>query len=171
MPCHLYRGACHVFLWSMWWLEWACKVAFVILLFSGTLYFAKSLRIVIMHASCEWCIFVHVHPMVVYDIWNCSSQSAIHLILLWNACLSSSWCPNHWCKSAIKCLLLLLSRLWWFVIFATFDVCFIWAWALHVFWSMPCHLYKGACLVFLWCLWWLAQACKVAFVILLISGT
>ena len=112
-----------------------------------------------------------VTPFHAHDISKCSLGDAIHFIPLWYACLSSSWFPNHWCKSAIKCLLLLLIILWWFVIFVTFDVCFIWAWALHVFWSMPCHLYKGACLVFLWSMWWVEQACKVAFVILLISGT
>ena len=71
---------------------------------------------------------------------------------------------------ASKCFLLLLIRLWWIVIFVTFVVCIIWAWSLHVFWSMPCHLYRGVFHVFLWSMWWLAQACKVAFMILLIQG-
>ena len=85
--------------------------------------------------------------------------SSFHSIV---ACLFESiLVPNHWCKSAIKCFLLLLIRLWWFVIFVTFVVCIIWAWALHVFWTMTCHIYSGACHVFLWSMWWLAQACKV----------
>ena len=48
------------------------------------------------------------------------------------------------------------------------DVCILWGWCLHVFWTMPCHLYRGVCHVFLWSLWWLAQACKLGIVMLLI---
>ena len=51
------------------------------------------------------------------------------------------------------------------------DVCILWGWCLHVFWSMPCHLSSGVVHVFLWSLWWLVQACKVGPVIFLISGT
>ena len=47
------------------------------------------------------------------------------------------------------------------------DVCILCTWALHVFWTMPCHLYRGAYHVFLWSMWWLAQACKLGFVMLL----
>ena len=43
--------------------------------------------------------------------------------------------------------------------------------SLHVFWSMPCHLYRGVFHVFLWSMWWLAQACKLGFVMFLFSGT
>ena len=53
--------------------------------------------------------------------------------------------------------------------FATFIVCILWAWALDVTWTMPCLLYRGAYHVFLWSMWWLAQACKLGFVMLLIS--
>ena len=77
-------------------------------------------------------------------------------------------CPNLWCKSAICCYLLLLIRTWGFV---AFDVCILWAWALQVFWCMPCHLYRGVWHVFLWSLWWLAQACKLGFVMFMFSGT
>ena len=55
-----------------------------------------------------------------------------------------------------------------FVIFAMINVCMLWSWALHVFCYMPCHLYRGAYHVFLWSMWWLAQACKLGFVMLLI---
>ena len=51
-----------------------------------------------------------------------------------------------------------------------FNVCLLWTWALHVFWAMPCHIYRGVCNVFLWSMWWLAQVCKVALIMLLISG-
>ena len=48
------------------------------------------------------------------------------------------------------------------------DVCILWGWCLHVFWTMLCLLYSGAYHVFLWSMWWLAQACKLGIVMLLI---
>ena len=107
-------------------------------------------------------------PFCACNISKCLLWDALHFLPVCHVCLSSSWCPNHWCKSAIKCSLQLLIRLRWFVIFVAFDVCILWAWSLHEFWSTTCHLYGGACLVFLWSMWWLAQACKVASVMLLI---
>ena len=35
--CHaIFRGVCHVFLWSLWWLAQACKLGFVMFLISET---------------------------------------------------------------------------------------------------------------------------------------
>ena len=48
------------------------------------------------------------------------------------------------------------------------DVCILWGWCLHVFWTIPCILYRGAFHVFFWFMWWLEQACKLGFVMLLI---
>ena len=39
---------------------------------------------------------------------KCSLWDALHFVLLWHACLSSSWCPNHRLKSAM-CLKLLIA--------------------------------------------------------------
>ena len=44
-------------------------------------------------------------------------------------------------------------------------------WALHEFCYIFCHLSRGATHVFLWCVWWLAQAFKVVHSLMLISGT
>ena len=85
--------------------------------------------------------------------------------------MPKSWCPNLCCKSAICCYLLVLSRTWRFVFFVSFNLCILWAWSLHVFCCMPCHLSKGVCHVFWWSLWWLEQACKLGSVMFLISGT
>ena len=112
-----------------------------------------------------------VAPFWACSISKCSSQDALHFVPLWHAHLSPSRCLNLWCKSAIWCLLLLLIRTWCFVIFVAFDAWIFWAWALQVFWSMPCHLYRGVCHVFWWSMWWLAQACKLGFVMFLFSGT
>ena len=112
-----------------------------------------------------------IAPFCMHDMSKCSLRDALHFVPLCHSCLSSSWCHFHWCKSAIWCLLLLLIRTWCFVIFVAIDVCILWVWALHVFWSMPCHLYSGVCHVFLWSMWWLAQACKLGFVMFLFSGT
>ena len=49
------------------------------------------------------------------------------------------------------------------------NVCILWGWCLQVFWTMPCLLYRGTYHVFLWSMWWLAQACKLGIVMLLIS--
>ena len=75
------------------------------------------------------------------------------------------WC----CGSAIWCCPLGFNRTWWFVIFVAFDVCILWGWCLHVFCNTSCHIYRGVCHVFLWSMWWLEQACKLGFVMLLIS--
>ena len=116
-------------------------------------------------------ISLHTALFHAHDISKCSSRDSLHFVPLYHARLSPCWCPNLWCKSAIWCLLLLLIRTWWFVIFVAFDVCILWAWALQVFWSMPCHIYIGVCHVFLWSMWWLAQACKLGFVMFLFPGT
>ena len=99
---------------------------------------------------------------------NCSSQWVHHFIPLHHIHLWSSRCLYHPCKSASWCFLLSINRTSSFVIFAMIDVCILWGWCLHVFWSMPCLLYRGAYHVFLWSMWWLAQACKLGIVMLLI---
>ena len=48
------------------------------------------------------------------------------------------------------------------------DVCILCTWSLHVSWTMPCLLYIGAYHVFLWSMWWPAQASKLGFVMMLI---
>ena len=101
------------------------------------------------YLSCH--ISFHTAPFCVHDISKCSSWDALNFVPLCHARLSSYWCPNLWCKSAIWCLLLLLIRTWWFIIFVAFDVCILWAWALHVFWCMSCHLYIGLCLLLFYC--------------------
>ena len=122
--------------------------------------------------TCLTCYnFLLVAPFCMHDISKCSLWDALYFVPLWHACLSSSWCPNIWCKNAIWCFLLLLIRTWGFVIIVAFDVCILWAWAPHVFWCMPCHIYRGVCHVFWWSMWWLAQACKLGFVMFLISET
>ena len=93
---------------------------------------------------------------------------ALHFIALHHVHFSPSWCLNHRCKSAIWCCLLSVNRTCSFVIFAMIDVCILWGWCLHVFWSMLCLLYRSAYHVFLWSMWWLAQACKLGFVMLVI---
>ena len=111
---------------------------------------------------------MHTAPFCACNMSNCSSRRVHHFIPLPNIRLRSSWCLNHRCNSASWCFLLCVNRTSSFVIFAMIDVCILWGWCLHVFWSMPCHLYRGVCHVFLWSLWWLAQACKLGFVMLLI---
>ena len=88
----------------------------------------------------------------------------VHYEMLFILFLYAMFC----CKRASCCYLLVLIRTWRFVIFVPFNLCILWAWALHVFCFMPCHLSSGVCFVFLWSLWWLAQACKQGFVMLLI---
>ena len=109
-----------------------------------------------------------VAPFYAYNMSNWSSQRVLHSIPLHHIHLRSSWCLNHRCKSASWCFLLSVNRTCTFVIFAMIDVCILWGWCLHVFWSISCHLYRGVCHVFLWSMWWLAQACKLGFVMLLI---
>ena len=123
---------------------------------------SKSWSYHIMLLCSSHYISLHTASFCVHDISKCSPRDSLHFVPLCHARLSSSWCPNLWCKSAIWFLLLLLIRTWCFVIFVAFDVCILWAWALHVFCTMPCHLYRGAFHIFLWSMWWLAQACKVA---------
>ena len=119
--------------------------------------------------SCLTCyISMHTAPFRACNMSNCSSQRVLHFIPLHHVHLSSSWCLNHRCKSASWCCLLSVNRTCSFVIFAMIDVCILWGWCLHVFWSMPCLLYRGAYHVFLWLMWWLAQACKLGIVMLLI---
>ena len=112
---------------------------------------------------------MHTAPFRAYNMSNCSPQRVLHFILLHHVHLSSSWCLNHHCKSAIWCCLLSINTTCSFVIFAMFDVCILWGWCLHVFCATSCHLYRGVCHVFLWSMWWLEQACKLGFVMLLIS--
>ena len=114
-------------------------------------------------------ISMHTSPFCACNMSNCSSQRVLHFIPLHHVHLSSSSCLNLRCKSAIWCCLLSVNRTCSFVIFAMIDVCILWGWCLHVFWSMACLLYRGAYHVFLWSMWWLAQACKLGFVMLLIS--
>ena len=95
-------------------------------------------------------------------IGRCSS---FHYIV---ACLFEFiWVPKSLMQECYKLFTTPAYQIWWFGIFVAFDVCFIWSWALQVFSPMSFHIYRGAYLVFLWSMWWLAQACKVAFVILL----
>ena len=113
-------------------------------------------------------IFAPVAPFWVCSIPNCSSWRVHHFISLHHFHLSSSWCPKCRWKRAMWCCFLLFIRSCTFVIFAMIDVCTLCIWALHVFWTIPCLLYRGAYHVFLWSMWWLAQACKPGFVMLLI---
>ena len=119
----------------------------------------------------SWHNSLYIAPFHACNISKCSPRDALHFVQLHHVHLRPYWCPNLWCKSASCCCLLLLSRTWRFVIFVSFNLCILWAWALHVFCCMPCYLYRGVCHVFLWSLWWLAQACKLGPVIFLISGT
>ena len=114
------------------------------------------------------CISVHVAPFRACNMTNCPSRRVCHFIPLHHIHLRSSWCLNHRCKSASFCFLLSVIRTSSFVIFAMIDVCILWGWFLHVFWTRLCLLYSGACHVFLWSMWWLAQACKLGFVLMLI---
>ena len=109
-----------------------------------------------------------VAPFCACNMSNCSSQRVHHFIPLHHIHLRSSRCMNHRCKSASWCCLLSVNRTCTFVIFAMVDVCILWGWCLHVFWTMPCHLYGGVCHVFLWLVWWLAQACQLGIMMLLI---
>ena len=70
-------------------------------------------------------------------------------------------------ESSLQECFIMLSAVW-MIIFAMIDVCILWDWCLHVFWSMLCLLYRGAYHVLLWLMWWLAQACKLGIVMLLI---
>ena len=81
---------------------------------------------------------------------------------------SYCWLPCHAtfrtvvsCPSSSTCLRI--------VVPAMFDVCILWGWCLHVFCATSCHLYSGVFHVFLSSMWWLEQACKLGFVMLLIS--
>ena len=114
-------------------------------------------------------ISMHAPPFRACNMSNCASRWVLHFIPLHHVYLSSSWCPNHRCKSAIWCCLLSVNRTCSFVIFAMFDLCILWGSCLHVCWTMPCHLYSGVCHVFWWSIWWLEQECKLGFVMLLIS--
>ena len=107
------------------------------------------------------CISTTVAPFHACNMSNCSPQRVINFIPLHHVHLSSSWCLNHHCKSAIWCCLLSVNRTCSFVIFAMFDVCILWGWCLHAFWTITCHIYIGAYHVFFWSMWWLAQACKL----------
>ena len=113
-------------------------------------------------------ISASVAPFCVCNMSNCSPQRVHHFIPLHHIHLRSSRCLNRRCKSASWCFLLSVIRTSPFVIFAMIDVCILWGWCLHVFWSMLCLIYSGAYHVFLWSMWWLAQACKLGIVILLI---
>ena len=117
----------------------------------------------------SWHISLHTAPFHAHDISKCSPGDALHFVPLCHVYLSSYWCLKHRYRSAIWWLLLSVNRTWCFVIFVAFDVCLLWAWSLHVFWTMPCLIYRGDCHVFLWFMWWLEQACKLGFVMLLIS--
>ena len=113
------------------------------------------------------CISPSVAPFCACNMSNCSSQRVLQFIPLHHVHLRTSWCLNHRCKSASWCCRLSVNRTCTFVIFAMFDVCILWGSCLHVFWSMLCLLYRGAYHVFLWSMWWLAQACKLGIVMLL----
>ena len=110
---------------------------------------------------------MHTAPFCVCNMSNYSSRRVLHFIPLHHVHLSSSWCLNHCCKSASWCCLLCVNRTCSFVIFAMFDVLILWGWCLYVFWTMPRLLHRGAYHVFLWSMWWLAQACKLGLVMLL----
>ena len=99
---------------------------------------------------------------------NCSPQRVHNFIPLHHIHLRPSRCLNLRCKTASWCFLLSVIRTSSSVIFAMIDVCILWGWCLHVSWSMLHLIYRGAYHVFLWSMWWLAQACKLGFVILLI---
>ena len=114
------------------------------------------------------CISPSVAPFCACNMSNCSSQRVLQFIPLHHVHLSSYWCLNLWCKSASWCCLLYINRTSSFVIFAMIDVSTLWGWCPHVFCTRPCLLYRGAYHVFLWSLWWLAQACKLGIVMLLI---
>ena len=113
-------------------------------------------------------ISASVAPFRVCNMSNCSPRRVHHSIPLHHIHLSSYWCMNHHCKSASWCFLLSVIKTSSFVIFAMIDVCILWGWCLHVFWTMLCLLYSGVCHAFLWSMWWLAQACKQGIVMLLI---
>ena len=115
-------------------------------------------------SSCR--ISAYVAPFRACNMSNCSPRRVHHFIPLHHIHLRSSRCLNHHCKSASWCFLLFVNRTSSFVIFAMIDVCILWGWCLHMFWSMLCLLYSGVCHAFLWSMWWLAQACKLGFVIL-----
>ena len=122
--------------------------------------------------SCLWPRnFASVAPFWAYSISKCSRQRVHHFIALHHFHLSSSWCPKCCWKRAMWCNCQICFSKWHFVIFAMIYVCMLWSWALHVFCYMPCHIYRGVCHVFLWYLWWLARACKVAYSMMLNSGT
>ena len=114
------------------------------------------------------CNSASVAPLCACNMSNCSPRRVHNFIPLHHIHLRWSWCLNHCCKSASWCFLLSVNRTSSFVIFAMIDVCILWGWCLHVFWTMPFHLCIGAYHVFLWSIWWLAQACKLGIVILLI---
>ena len=84
-----------------------------------------------------------------------------------HACYSSYWCLNPRCKSA-KCYKLLeIVITCWFVFFIAFCVFIFWASCQHVLGAYSCHLYSGAIHAFLCALWWLAQACKLGYLLLI----
>ena len=99
---------------------------------------------------------------------NCSCRRVHHCIPFHHIHLRSSRCLNHHCKCASWCFLLSVNRMSSFVIFAMINVCILWGWCLHVFWTMTCLINRGAYHVFLWSMWRLAQACKLGIVMLLI---
>ena len=74
---------------------------------------------------------LHIAPFRVCNISKCSSRDALHFVPVQHVHLSSSWCPNVWCKSASCCYLLLIIRTCGFVIFVAFNLCILWAWDLH----------------------------------------
>ena len=129
--------------------------------------FSPCSAVIFMPCSSH-CISTSVAPFCVCNMSNCASQRVHHFIPLHHFHLSSSWWLKHCCKGASWCFLLSVNTTCSFVIFAMSDVCILWTWSLNVFWTRLCLLYGGAYHVFLWLMWWLAQACKLGFVIMLI---
>ena len=118
------------------------------------------------YSSCH--NFAPVAPYWACSIPNCSPRWVHHFISLHHFHLSSSCSPKCCWKRAMWFKFQILIRTCTFVIFAIIDVCILWTWALHMFWTMPCLTYRGVYHVFLWSMWWLAQACKLGLVMLLI---
>ena len=111
-----------------------------------------------------------VDPFCMHDISKCSSWCALHFVPLCHACLSPSWCPNCWCKSAISSLLNILKRSMdltvdtWIhgnKITAVTDLA-----KLPSPWNNKHHLAVGMLVLSCIALWWVHQAHQDAFILL-----
>ena len=94
--CHLDRGVCHVFLWSMWWLAQSCKLGLVMLLILVPilLLFLCHVNLMLQRDPClfwdtsvsMFCTYgydLSIHaPVCIYGVvWH---VIFLALLLLWN---------------------------------------------------------------------------------------